>query len=102
MVCATLGQRRPIVVINRYKHNNGGIHVDRIRELLPGCELHTLANDPTVSNSMNCGKALSLSSRDSAVLADIDALIVKLEPTIQPASKNTSLLDRLGRALSFT
>jgi Flp pilus assembly CpaE family ATPase len=102
MVCDTLGQRRPIVVINRYRHKNGDIPIDRIRDFLPGCDIHTFADDPTVMHSMNCGQALSLSSRDSPVLADIDALIMKLEPAIQPARRNRSIMSRLGRALSFT
>ncbi|MEX1223953.1 MAG: hypothetical protein WEA31_05335 [Pirellulales bacterium] len=101
MVCATLGARRPIVVINRYQQNNGGLTVDRIREFLSGCDIHTLANDPAVIDSMNCGQALSTSSRNSPVLADIDALVLKLEPAIQLAGKNNSVLRRLGRALSF-
>jgi pilus assembly protein CpaE len=101
MVCATLRERHPIVVINRYKHNGGGINLDGIRAFLPECDIHTLANDPTVIKLMNCGKVLSLQSQNSPVLADIDALVLKLDPAIQPARKKT-ILRRLGSALSFT
>lgn len=101
MVCATLREHRPIVVINRYRHKNGGIQVDRIREFLPGCDIHTFANDPIAIDSMNGGKALSMSSKESPIRADIDALIMKLAPAMQPAGRK-SILSRFCSTLSFT
>jgi pilus assembly protein CpaE len=102
MVCATLGQRRPLVVINRYNPKNSGLPMDRIQGFLPGCDICTLAQDRAVGESMNSGKPLRVYSPRSPVLTDIDALIKKLEPAVQADGKNESILGRLGRALSLT
>ena len=102
MVCATLGPRRPLVVINRYNPKSSGLPMDRIQGFLPGCDVCTLAQDRAVGEAMNSGKPLRVYSPRSPVLADIDALIKKLEPAVQADGKNESILGRLGRALSFT
>jgi pilus assembly protein CpaE len=104
MLCDSLGQRHPIVVINRYDPSSG-LSVDKIRGFLPGCNICTLANDLAVVASMSCGKSLRQYSRRSSTLADFDALLRKLEPEAQELGrdkKNRSILRRLGHALCLS
>ena len=103
MVCSSLKQRRPIVVINRYNPKTGGLSVDRIQDFLPGCDICTVADDPAVTGSMNSGQPLAVYSRRSPVLTDLDALIAKMEPdAAQAGQKKPTIIGRLGQALSQT
>jgi len=104
MVCDSLGQRRPLVVINRYDSQNG-FSIDRIQGFLPRCDISTLANDLAMVTSMNNGQPLRVYSQRSRTLADIDALLQKVKPNVQEAGneeKNGSMLSRLGHALHLT
>ncbi len=103
MVCSSLKQRRPIVVINRYNAKKGGLSVDRIQDFLPECDVCTVADDPAVGESMNSGQPLGIYSPRNPVLADLDALIRKMEPSAVPdGNGKRTIIGRLGRALSHT
>jgi pilus assembly protein CpaE len=105
MVCDSLGQRHPLVVINRYNPKSTGLSVDRIQEFLPACTICTLANDRAVVDSMNSGKPLRLHTHSSPVLADMDILLQKLDTGVQKnvnGGRNGSLLSRLSHAFSLS
>lgn len=102
MICNTLSQRRPLVVVNRYSSKHSCVNVDRIRELLPGCDVCAIRDDPAVVQSMNQGKPLRLFSPRSPVLNDIRALIDALRIQSETAPPIESMLRRLGRTFAFT
>lgn len=109
MVCDTLGQRHPLVLINRYNPKSS-VTIDRIHGFLPECDICTIADDLEVVASMNIGQPLRLHSPRSHTLADFDALLQKLDPDTQKdaggerssGGKKRSILSRLGRALSIS
>jgi pilus assembly protein CpaE len=104
MVCESLGQRQPLVLINKYDSKNG-LSIDRIQEFLPQCDVCALANDLAMVASMNKGQPLRFYSPYSSALADIDTLLQKIEPDAQEAGdgdKSGSMLSRLGHALHLT
>lgn len=103
MLCASLGDRHPLVVINNYDPHDG-LTVDRIKGFVKGCEILTIAAHPSVGASMNNGQPLRLHSPRSPVLADIDAVLRNLEPdaTDSSSDKKESMLMRLGHALNLS
>ena len=99
-----MGQRRPLVVINRFDPK-GGLSVDRIQGFLPGCDICTLAKDRAVIESMNSGQPLRLYSQRSRALADMDAMLRKIHPDAQESGSrdiHKSMLSRLGHALCLS
>jgi pilus assembly protein CpaE len=105
MICDSLENRRPVVVVNRYNAKTGGLSEDRIRRFLPDCELAMIGRDPAVVESQNCGQPLRVHSKRSPVLDDIEALVRKLTPDATAAkgeTANQSIFNRLGRALSLS
>jgi pilus assembly protein CpaE len=103
MVCESLGDRHPLVLINRY-NSSSTLSVERIKEFLPKCDVCTLVNDGAVAASMNDGLPLRLHTRRSPALSNIDALLRNFDVGLQAdgGMKNDSVLSRLGRALSLS
>jgi pilus assembly protein CpaE len=104
MVCDSLGQRRPLVIINRYDSQNG-FSIEKIQGFLPRCDICTLANDQAIITSMNNGQPLRVYSQRSRALADIDTILQKIKPDapeVGNGEKNGSMLSRLGHALHLS
>jgi Flp pilus assembly CpaE family ATPase len=105
MVCDSLGQHRPIVLINRYNPKLSGLSCEKIQGFLPGCEICALENDLMVAAAMNNGKPLRLHSPRSRALGDLDALIKKIaasDPKDGGTEAKQSIMSRLGHALSLS
>lgn len=105
MVCESLTEHRPYIVVNRYDPGVEGFSADRLRELLHPRDLWTVAADPVVVAAANNGRPLRLQDRRSRALTDVDKLVRELFPKgvqsdrVEPPP---TLLGRLGRALSFS
>ena len=102
MLCDTLGQRRPLVVINHYNRKSG-LSIDRIQEFLPKCDIYTFTHDLAVIASM--GQPLRMCPHRSAVQAELDVLVQKLQPEVPktgPGETNGSMLSRFRHALHLS
>jgi pilus assembly protein CpaE len=105
MVCNALPDLRPTIVVNRYDPNMAGFSADRLRTLLKGTGLTTVANDPVVGAAADHGRPLRLQGRRSRALADVGNLVEDLAPREFEPKRRTdrlTILGRLGRALSLS
>ncbi|HTQ39672.1 MAG TPA: hypothetical protein VMJ32_11635 [Pirellulales bacterium] len=105
MVCDGIGQRQPLIVINRYNPKIEGLTVDRIQRFLPTCQICTVEYDTKVIDSMNHGQALRLHAPHSPILPDIDHLATVIDspvPADQTNRKQSGLLDRIARVFSLS
>ena len=105
MVCETLGNIQPLIVINRYDPKMTGFTAERIGDLLRVPEVYSIGNDPSIAAAANSGWPLRLQAPHSMSLAQIDDLVELLLPSVgqqhDPVEKS-SLLGRLGRVLSLS
>jgi pilus assembly protein CpaE len=105
LVCEGIGQRQPIVVINRYSSAIQGLTLERIQGFLPTCRVATMDYDAAVVDSMNSGRLLRKHSPRSPILADLENLVSQIAPpeSADGASvKQDGILDRLARAFSLS
>jgi pilus assembly protein CpaE len=104
IICESLKDRRPNVVINRYSGKRSSLSLAKIQQFLPNCDVCTLPCDDAAIDATNAGKPLRMQSPKSPLLADLGTLIQKLEtkPETNASEKSQSILSRISRVLSLS
>ncbi|MBN1588796.1 MAG: hypothetical protein JW888_04710 [Pirellulales bacterium] len=105
MICSTLGEQRPSLIVNRYNPKMEGFSAKRLRELLKPQSLWTVAKDDAVVTATNNGTPLRLEAPKSPALADLDRVVADLVPEGRGnGSRKTesTFLGRLTRALTLS
>lgn len=90
MVSASLQDKTPFLVLNRYDASVPGFGVNKIKDMLHVPEMFTICSDyAAVSGAMNVGRPLRVQAPKSKVVQDISTLAGALVPheDCQPAPK---------------
>lgn len=112
LVCEALeridGLKNLHIVINRYDAKMPGFGAERLKNLLGGPELMTVANDySSVMASINHGRPLRQESPRSPALLDMEKIVRRLlnlsdQPAAAPARAGAPILGRLIRRFGLS